>query len=178
MPTLLCAPLWCTLDPVLDADLVAVVKADVIGDAIPAHDETHAMLRQRLSQSTAFDNPRLIFPKRTRHGYFKHQSDVRVREGGQSRRVTYGDPLQSMVVDESGRATVRMRWYTHLYRHREDARMCRPLCLQVKAALSEKSKSLGPPTSCDVLFYYAELKMTTGRHRDAFDAKKLKLTLI
>ena len=48
-----------------------------------------------------------------------------------------------------------------------------PLCLQVKAALSEKSKSLGPPTSCDVLFYYAELKMATGRHRDAFEAWEL-----
>ena len=90
------------------------------------------MLRQRLSQSTAFDNPRLIYPKRTRHGYFKHQSDVRVREGGQSRRVTYGDPLQSMVVDESGGATVRMRGYTHLYRHREDARMCRPMLASLR----------------------------------------------
>ena len=64
----------CVVHPVLDADLLAVVKAAVIGDAIPAHDETHEMLRQRLSQSTAFDNPRLIYPKRTRHGYFKHQS--------------------------------------------------------------------------------------------------------
>ena len=118
--------------PVLDADLLAVVKADVIGDAIPARDETHEKLRQRLSQSTAFDNPRLIYPKRTRHGYFKHQSDVRVREGGQSRRVTYGDPLQSMVVDESGGATVRMRGYTHLYRHREDARMCRPMLASLR----------------------------------------------
>ena len=44
---------------------------------------------------------------------------------------------------------------------------------QVKAALSEKSKSLGPPTSCDVLFYYAALEMATGRHRDAFDACEL-----
>ena len=48
-----------------------------------------------------------------------------------------------------------------------------PLCLQVKTALSEKSKSLGPPTSCDVLFYYAELKMATGRHRDAFEVWEL-----
>ena len=50
---------------------------------------------------------------------------------------------------------------------------CPPPCPQVKAALSEKSKSLGPPTSCDVLFYYAALKMATGRHRDAFASREL-----
>ena len=31
------------------------------------------------------------------------------------------------MVDESGRTKVRMRGYMHLYRHREDMRMCRPM---------------------------------------------------
>ena len=43
----------------------------------------------------------------------------------------------------------------------------------MKACLSEKSISEGPPTSCDVLFYYQSLKMVTGRHRDAFSASEL-----
>ena len=114
--------------PVLDAHVVERVQADVVGDAMPAHDETPEMLRERLAQSTAFDNPRLVNSQRTRIGNFKHQNDVQVREGGQSRRATYGDPVgEPTVVDESGRAMVRMRGYMHLYRHREDARMCRPM---------------------------------------------------
>jgi len=43
----------------------------------------------------------------------------------------------------------------------------------VKPVLSEKSKSLGAPTSCDVLFYYGALKTKTGRHRDAFESWEL-----
>ena len=114
--------------PVLEATMLAAVKAEVMGDAIPAHDETRAMLLQRLAQSTAFDNPRLVAAKRGRHGYFKYQNTVQVRQGGQSRRATYGDPVgEPTVVDESGRAMVRMRGYMHLYRHREDARMCHPM---------------------------------------------------
>ena len=199
--------------PVLDADLVAEVMAEVGGDAIPARDETHARLRQRLKQSTSLDNPRIVVCKRGRHGYFKHQNDIQAREGAQSRRATYGDPVQPTLNDEAGRAMVRMRGYMHLYRHREDMRMCRPmpaslralrdalysqvwgyfswpvccapcvpgscchgsdsLCPQVKPALSEKSKSLGAPTSCDALFYYGALKTKTGRHRDAFESWEL-----
>ena len=78
--------------PVLDADLVAEVMAEVGGDAIPARDETHARLRQRLKQSTSLDNPRIVVCKRGRHGYFKHQNDIQAREGAQSRRATYGGP--------------------------------------------------------------------------------------
>ena len=43
----------------------------------------------------------------------------------------------------------------------------------MKACLSEKSVSVGPPTSCDVLYYYESLQMATGRHRDAFSAGEL-----
>ena len=32
---------------------------------------------------------------------------------------------------------------------------------------------MGPPTSCDVLYYYESLKTATGRHRDAFSAGEL-----
>ena len=113
--------------PVLDVNLLEAVNKDVIGDAAPAHDETPETLRQRLAQSTAFDNPRIVYSKRTRRGHFKYQSDIAVREGGQSRRATFAKPVGPVVVDESGRAMVRMRGYKHLYRHREDARMCRPM---------------------------------------------------
>lgn len=113
--------------PVLDVNLLEAVNKDVIGDAAPAHDETPETLRQRLAQSTAFDNPRIVYSKRTRRGHFKYQSDIAVREGGQSRRATFAKPVGPVVVDESGRAMVRMRGYMHLYRHREDARMCHPM---------------------------------------------------
>ena len=43
----------------------------------------------------------------------------------------------------------------------------------MKACLSEKSVSVGPPTSCDVLYYYESLQTATGRHRDAFSAGEL-----
>ena len=43
----------------------------------------------------------------------------------------------------------------------------------MKACLSEKSISEGPPKSCDVLYYYESLQMATGRHRDAFSAGEL-----
>ena len=71
--------------PVLDVDLLEAVNRDVIGDAAPAHDETTETLRKRLAQCTAFDNPRIVYPKRTRIGNFKYQSDIAVREGGQAR---------------------------------------------------------------------------------------------
>ena len=43
----------------------------------------------------------------------------------------------------------------------------------MKACLSEKSVSVGPPSSCDVLYYYESLQTATGRHRDAFSAGEL-----
>ena len=107
--------------------------AEVGGDAIPARDETHARLRQRLKQSTSLDNPRIVVCKRGRHGYFKHQNDIQARERAQSRRATYGDPVQPTLNDEAGRTMVRMRGYMHLYRHREDMRMCRPMPASLRA---------------------------------------------
>ena len=99
----------------------------IIGDAAPAHDETPETLRKRLAQCTAFDNPIIVYPKRTRIGNFKYQSDIAVREGGQARRATFAEPLGPVVVDDSGGIKVRMRGYMHLYRHKEDMRMCRPM---------------------------------------------------
>ena len=54
-------------------------------------------------------------------------SDIAVREGGQARRATFAEPLGPVVVDDSGGIKVRMRGYMHLYRHKEDMRMCRPM---------------------------------------------------
>ena len=113
--------------PMLDVCLLEAVGRDVIGDAAPAHDETPETLLERLARCAAFDNPRIIYPKRTRIGFFKYLSDVATREGGQSRRATYAEPVGPAVVDDSGRTTVRMRGYMHLYRHKEDMRMCRPM---------------------------------------------------
>ena len=62
--------------PVLDVDLLEAVNRDVIGDAAPAHDDTAETLRQRLVHSTAFDNPRIVVSKRTRHGNFKFQREL------------------------------------------------------------------------------------------------------
>jgi len=44
---------------------------------------------------------------------------------------------------------------------------------QVEPFLTEKSRSMGAPPSCDVLFYSKGLNTTTGRHRDAFTAADL-----
>ena len=119
--------------PMLDVHLLEAVEKDVIGDAAPAHDETLETLRVRLAHSTAFDNPRIVVSKRTRHGYFKFQSDIAVREGGQARRATYAEPVGPVVVDESGGTNVRMRGYMHLYRHNQDMRMCRPMPASLRA---------------------------------------------
>ena len=113
--------------PVLDVDLLEAVNRDVIGDAAPAHDDTAETLRQRLAHSTAFDNPRIVCSKRGRHGHFKYQSDIEVKEGGQPRRATFAEPVGPVVLDESGSTIVRMRGYMHLYRHHDDCRMCRPM---------------------------------------------------
>ena len=96
--------------PVLDVNLLEAVNRDVIGDAAPAHDETTE------THSTAFDNPRIVVSKRTRHGNFKYQRDIEVKEGGQPRRATFAEPKGAVVLDESGGTIVRMRGYMHLYR--------------------------------------------------------------
>ena len=113
--------------PRLGVCLLEAVERDVIGDAAPAHDETPETLRKRLAQCTAFDNPRIVYPKRTRIGNFKYQNDIAVREGGQARRATFAEPVGPVVVDDSGGTKVRVRGYMHLYRHKEDMRMCRPM---------------------------------------------------
>ena len=43
----------------------------------------------------------------------------------------------------------------------------------MKPYLSASSRYLGPPKSCDVLFYYEGLDTRTGRHRDAFVSEEL-----
>ena len=53
--------------PRLGVCLLEAVERDVIGDAAPAHDETPETLRKRLAQCTAFDNPRIVYPKRNSH---------------------------------------------------------------------------------------------------------------
>jgi hypothetical protein len=113
--------------PVLAADLLASVKADVLHDAIPAPDESREALLRRLAQSTAFDNPRVVYSKKTKYGFFKYQSDLLLREGGQARRATFGTLSQPPFLDESGELVAPMRGYNHLYRHHEDQCMCRPM---------------------------------------------------
>jgi len=113
--------------PVLKADLLAAVEAEVLHGAIPAPDETREALLQRLQQSTPFDNPRIVFSRRTKHGCFRYQSDVPPREGGQPRRATFGEVSQPSYVDESGELVARKRGYFHLYRHHEEPCMCRPM---------------------------------------------------
>ena len=75
--------------PRLGVCLLEAVERDVIGDAAPAHDETPETLRKRLAQCTAFDNPRIVYPKRTRIGNFKYQNDIAVREGGHRQGVQH-----------------------------------------------------------------------------------------
>ena len=44
---------------------------------------------------------------------------------------------------------------------------------QTRPLLSDRSRLLGAPTSCEVLFYPAALNQVTGRHRDAFTSADL-----
>ena len=61
----------CVLRPVLDTSCLAGVEEEVLHDALPAPDETREALLYRLARSTAFDNPRIVSTRRTRHGHFK-----------------------------------------------------------------------------------------------------------
>ena len=113
--------------PVLDAELLAAVEAEVVSDARPAPDETPESLQQRLARSTVFDNPRLVSARRTQHGFFRYQNMLPPREGGQARRATFAQLSQPAFVNDGGEVLGLMRGYSHLYRHREDQRMCRPM---------------------------------------------------
>ena len=101
--------------------------AEVLRDALPGPDETHESLLQRLGSSDVFDNPRVVCAQRTRHGFFIHQNAQTPHKGGQARRATFAELSGQPFVNESGDLVGRMRGYMHLYRHREDQRMCRPM---------------------------------------------------
>ena len=113
--------------PTLDADLLDKVKAEVLRGALPAPDESTEALVQRLARCTAFDDPRITYGKRTRHGFFKHQTALPTRQGGQTRRATYAEQTQPAFRNEAGDLVTYLRGYKHLYRHREDQFICRPM---------------------------------------------------
>ena len=117
----------CVLRPVLDTSCLAGVEEEVLHDALPAPDETREALLYRLARSTAFDNPRVVSTRRTRHGHFKYQNSLTPAVGGQARRVTYAEPSQPPYLDAAGARVASMRGYGHLYRHHEDQYMCRPM---------------------------------------------------
>ena len=115
------------VQPALAAELEAALCAEVLRDALPGPDETLETLLQRLRRSDVFDNPRVVYARRTRHGFFMHQSDQTPHQGGQARRVTFAELSGQPFVNESGDLVGRMRGYVHLDRHREDRAMCRPM---------------------------------------------------
>ena len=75
------------LRPRLQTDLLEAVEAEVLKDAVPSTAETLLELRARLARSEAFDNPRVTYSKRTKHGNFKRQLDLATRDGGQAHLV-------------------------------------------------------------------------------------------
>lgn len=113
------------LRPRLHTDLLEAVKAEVLKDAVPSPVETLDELRARLANSEAFDNPRVTYPKRTKHGHFKRQLDLETQDGGQARRATFAEATQPPTRNDEGEHVVSMRGYRHLYRHHEDQFMCR-----------------------------------------------------
>ena len=97
------------VQPALAAELEAALCAEVLRDALPGPDETLETLLQRLRRSDVFDNPRVVYARRTRHGFFMHQSDQTPHQGGQARRVTFAEL--------SGQATLAPRRSSHVPTH-------------------------------------------------------------
>ena len=203
--------------PELEPDVLSAVESEVLQDTRPAPNDTLDSFVKRLSRSKAFDNPRLAYPWRTRHGFFQYQAQLLPRQGGQARRATFSELTRPAFLDEKGTRVGYMRGYSHLYRHREDKRLCRPMpprltalrdalysqvnarrapatqrtanpalngmpcsmdlsafvVLQMRPFLSERSRLLGAPPSCEVLFYPVALNPATGRHRDGFTSADL-----
>ena len=75
------------VQPALAAELEAALCAEVLRDALPGPDETLETLLQRLRRSDVFDNPRVVYARRTRHGFFIHapeRSDATPRRPGKA----------------------------------------------------------------------------------------------
>ena len=122
----------CVLRPVLDTSCLAGVEEEVLHDALPAPDATREALLQRLARSTAFSTTPGLSPPgeqgtATSSSTFKYQNSLLPAVGGQARRVTYAEPSQPQYLDTAGARVARMRGYGHLYRHRKDKYMCRPM---------------------------------------------------
>ena len=113
--------------PELEPGVLSAAEAEVLQDSMPASDDTLDAWLGRLMRSKAFDNPRLAYPWRTRHGFFQYQAQLPLRQGGQARRATYAELSRPAFLDETGARVGYMRGYSHLYRHREDKRLCRPM---------------------------------------------------
>lgn len=113
--------------PELEPDVLSAAEAEVLQDSMPASDDTLDSWVERLTRSRAFDNPRIVYARRTSHGFFQYQAQLPLRQGSQARRATYAELSRPAFLDSTGARVGYMRGYSHLYRHREDKRMCRPM---------------------------------------------------
>ena len=113
--------------PELEPDVLSAAESEVLQDTRPAPNDTLDSFVKRLTRSKAFDNPRLAYPWRTRHGFFQYQAQLTPRQGGQARRATFSELSRPAFLDEKGTRAGYMRGYSHLYRHRDDKRLCRPM---------------------------------------------------
>ena len=77
--------------PELEPDVLSAAEAEVLQDSVPASDDTLDSWVERLTRSRAFDNPRIVYARRTSHGYFRYQAQLPLRQGSQARRATYAE---------------------------------------------------------------------------------------